>query len=85
LKYVWEPEQEVLAVAYDTPIPGYDTYNTLHLRLWSAQPSKEFDLEMFNKGDFFKSVEDKQHSEQLSAVLYPNDNTEQGKTISSLS
>lgn len=37
---VWEPSQEILAVAYDTPVPGYETYNTLHIRLWSARPSK---------------------------------------------
>jgi starch phosphorylase len=38
-----------MAIAYDTPIPGYKTYNTLNIRLWSAKPSKEFDLEHFNK------------------------------------
>jgi len=70
-KYRWEPGQKVLAVAYDTPIPGYDTFNTLNIRLWSAQPSREFDLEYFNKtGDFFKSIEDKQQSEQITSVLY---------------
>jgi len=80
-RLVWEPDQQVLAVAYDTPIPGFDTYNVLHLRLWSAKPSKEFDLEQFNKGDFFKSIEEKQRSEQITALLYPNDDTEQGKEL----
>lgn len=68
-------------MAYDTPIPGYETYNTLNIRLWSAQPSKEFDLEHFNKGDFFKSIEDKQNSESITSVLYPNDNTPSGNII----
>lgn len=80
-KWHWEGAQSVLAVAYDTPIPGYDTFNTLNIRLWNAQPSKEFDLEQFNKGDFFKSIEDKQKSEQITSVLYPNDNTYSGKEL----
>lgn len=80
-KYHWESKYRVMAVAYDTPVPGYDTFNTLNIRLWSAQPSKEFDLEQFNKGDFFKSIEDKQSSEQITSVLYPNDNTPSGKEL----
>lgn len=80
-KFVWEPREKVMAVAYDTPVPGYGTFNTLNMRLWSAQPSKEFDLEYFNKGDFFKSIEDRQNSEQITAVLYPNDSTYSGKEL----
>jgi len=81
VKVVWTPGEKVLAVAFDTPIPGYETYNTLNIRLWSAQPSKEFDLDFFNKGDFFKSIEAKQSSEQITSVLYPNDNTYSGKVL----
>ena len=80
-RIVWEGGEEVLAVAYDTPIPGYRTFNTLNIRLWSAKPSREFDLEQFNKGDFFKSIEDKQKSEYITNVLYPNDNTPNGKEL----
>jgi glycogen phosphorylase len=80
-KVVWEGGEEVLAVAYDSPIPGYRTFNTLNIRLWSAKPSREFDLEHFNKGDFFKSIEDKQRSENITHVLYPNDNTPNGKEL----
>jgi len=80
-RWFWEGTQKVMAVAYDTPVPGYDTFNTLNIRLWSAQPSKEFDLDHFNKGDFFKSVEDRQNSEQITSVLYPNDNTYSGKEL----
>jgi starch phosphorylase len=44
VKGVWEPEEAVLAVAYDNPIPGWNTDNTISLRLWAARPLKEFDL-----------------------------------------
>ena len=81
IKFIWEGGEEVLAVAYDTPIPGYRTYNTLNIRLWSATPSREFDLENFNKGDFYKSIEERQKAETITHVLYPNDNTEKGKEL----
>jgi len=80
-KCKWEPGETVLAVAFDTPVPGYETFNTLNIRLWNAKPSVEFDLSQFNKGDFFKSIEEKQSSEQITSVLYPNDNTEKGKEL----
>jgi starch phosphorylase len=80
-RVIWEPAETVMAVAYDTPIPGYETYNVLNIRLWNAQPSKEFDLHHFNKGDFFKSIEEKQNSEQITSVLYPNDSTPAGKEL----
>lgn len=47
---VWHPKDRVLAVAYDTPIPGYKTRNTLNIRLWASCPAKEFDMDSFNKG-----------------------------------
>jgi hypothetical protein len=43
---------QVTAVAYDTPIPGFKTRNCINLRLWAAKPSREFDLEAFNTGDY---------------------------------
>ena len=43
------------AVAHDNPIPGFDTRNTINLRLWSAKPDKEFDLEAFNTGDYVQA------------------------------
>jgi len=78
---VWYPKQKILAVAYDTPIPGYSTYNTLNLRLWSAQPSKEFDLEVFNSGDLYDSLGDRSTSDRITAVLYPNDSYPGGKEL----
>lgn len=71
----------VRAVAYDSPIPGYDTYNTLNMRLWSAQPAKEFDLDSFSRGDYYGAIANKEASEKISSVLYPNDSTETGKEL----
>lgn len=71
----------IRAVAYDSPIPGYDTYNTLNLRLWNAQPAKEFDLSSFSRGDYYGAVAEKEGSEKISSVLYPNDSTEAGKEL----
>ena len=81
VKGVWEPEEAVLAVAYDNPIPGWNTPNTINLRLWSAKPSMEFDLESFNTGDYVQAILAKQRAETISAVLYPDDRTYQGKTL----
>ena len=77
-RFDWEGGEMVMAVAYDVPIPGYDTYNTINLRLWSSKPHNEFDLEHFNQGDYFKAIENKQRSETITSVLYPNDNTSEG-------
>ena len=78
---VWLPNESVIAVAYDYPIPGYNTTTTNNLRLWSARSSEEFNFDYFNHGDYLKAVEDKQKSENISKVLYPNDKTEQGKIL----
>jgi hypothetical protein len=48
----WNAAEQVTAVAHDNPIPGFDTRNTINLRLWAAKPDKEFDLEAFNTGDY---------------------------------
>lgn len=69
--------EQVEAVAYDTPIPGYGTKNTNNLRLWSAKPSSEFNLESFNTGDYVAAILNKQRAETISSVLYPNDRTYQ--------
>ena len=77
----WEGAESVFAVAYDTPIPGYDTWNTLNMRLWSSKPSREFDLDSFNAGDYINAIEARRKSEGISHVLYPNDNTYAGKEL----
>src|SRR5690242_17616821 len=55
------------------------SYNTLNVRLWSAKPAMEFDLNNFNKGNFLESIQLRQNAEQITQVLYPNDNTPHGK------
>jgi starch phosphorylase len=70
------------AVAYDVPIPGYQTTTTNNLRLWSSKASKgEFDFQKFNSGEYEASVADEQRAETISAVLYPNDSLDRGKEL----
>ena len=77
----WTPAQQVLGVPFDTPIAGYhnDTVNTL--RLWQARAGTEFDLQVFNDGDYVRAVEDKNASEVISKVLYPNDHNQAGRDL----
>ncbi|XP_061341537.1 uncharacterized protein LOC133287871 isoform X1 [Gastrolobium bilobum] len=78
---VWIPGETVEAVAYDNPIPGYGTRNTINLRLWAAKPSNQFDLEAYNTGDYINSVINRQRAETISNVLYPDDRSHQGKEM----
>lgn len=78
---MWEGGETIVAVAYDNPIPGFDTWNTINLRLWKALPSREFDFQSFNSGDYLKAVESRQRAEYISNVLYPADHTYQGKEL----
>ncbi|KAG8974355.1 Non-essential glycogen phosphorylase [Tulasnella sp. 425] len=80
-KAIWSGGQEVLAVAYDVPIPGSYTRNTNNLRLWDAKPKRGFDLNSFNAGDYEKAVESSNSAEALTRVLYPNDNHMVGKEL----
>ena len=77
----WVNTHDVLAVPYDTPVPGYqnDTVNTL--RLWKAGATEEFDLQEFNAGDYAESVAAKNTAENITMVLYPNDANENGKAL----
>ncbi len=77
----WVNTEDVVAMPYDIPIPGYqnDAVNTL--RLWSARGSEEFDLKYFNDGDYEKAVYEKMFSENISKVLYPNDATSSGREL----
>ncbi|MFY2561765.1 glycogen/starch/alpha-glucan phosphorylase [Corallococcus terminator] len=77
----WVGGKTVVGVPYDTPIAGYhnDTVNTL--RLWQARASEEFDLLLFNAGDYERSVVEKNDSEVISKVLYPNDAFQAGKEL----
>ena len=81
LEMDWVDTEEVLAVPYDIPIPGYNNNTCNNLRLWEAKASQAFNFDHFNDGDYIKAVEDKYESENISKVLYPNDNTVAGKEL----
>ncbi len=77
----WVDTSEVMAMAYDTPIPGYATGTVNNMRLWAAKSSRDFDLNYFNEGNYIRAVQDKNESENLSKVLYPSDSTEMGREL----
>jgi starch phosphorylase len=77
----WLPDRVVKGVAYDTPILGYRVNTANMLRLWSAEASEGFDFQAFNEGDYYRAVEEKTASENISKVLYPNDETAGGKQL----
>jgi starch phosphorylase len=77
----WVDARHVLGTPYDTPIAGYRNGTVNTLRLWRARASSELDLADFNRGDYLAAVEDKNLSENISKVLYPNDITVMGKEL----
>jgi starch phosphorylase len=77
----WVDTEDVMAVAWDIPIPGYKVDNVKNLRLWQATATDEFDFDYFNSGDYVKAVEKKNISENISKVLYPNDNMHLGRIL----
>ena len=77
----WVDTDDVMAMAYDYPIPGYGTETVNNMRLWAAKATRDFDLGYFNEGNYIKAVEDKNESENLSKVLYPDDTTEMGREL----
>ena len=81
LRVEWIPQKLVRGVPHDTPILGYRTNTANTMRLWSAQAVESFDFETFNHGDFFGAVADKVSSENISKILYPNDEGVQGKQL----
>ncbi|MGI9135276.1 MAG: glycogen/starch/alpha-glucan phosphorylase, partial [Rhodoferax sp.] len=81
LRHHWVDTEDVMAMAYDSPIPGYATSTVNNMRLWAAKASRDFDLKYFNEGNYIRAVEDKNESENLSKVLYPNDSTAMGRAL----
>jgi starch phosphorylase len=77
----WVDTNDVHAMAYDTPVPGYrnDVVNTL--RLWSARATCDFDIATFSRGDYIAAVHERSASENISRVLYPNDQVAQGREL----
>ena len=80
-KVKWVPDRVLLGMAYDTPIPGYGVENTNFLRLWKAEAAEIFDFQAFNQGDYYRAVQDKMVSENVTKVLYPNDVPSVGKEL----
>ncbi len=80
-KYVHENYQSVRAIPYDIPIVGYDNNTVNTLRLWDAEAIQSFDLELFDRGDYTKAVEQQNLAKTIVEVLYPNDNHYQGKEL----
>ena len=81
LRAYWRDTQDVLAVPYDIPIPGYRNGIVNTLRLWSAAATDEFNLSEFNAGSYTEAVRDKNIAEHITMVLCPNDASENGKEL----
>lgn len=82
-KVTWVAGRTVTAIPYDTPVPGYNTNTVNPLRLWRAEAGEDqdFNFDAFNAGDYDGAVASKMSSENISKVLYPNDNTPQGRQL----
>jgi starch phosphorylase len=77
----WVDTEEVIATAHDNGVPGYELASVATMRLWAARASSAINLEAFNRGDYMRAVEDKNRSENVSRVLYPEDSSEHGKEL----
>ena len=81
LRVRWVPARTVMGTPSDTPVLGYGHHNANVLRLWRAEAAESFDFAAFNVGDYYKAVEDKMVSENITKVLYPNDEAEAGRRL----
>ena len=81
MNFRWIPEEVVKGVAYDTPVLGYHVGTCNWLRLWKAEAVESFDFAAFNHGDYYRAVEEKMSSENITKVLYPNDESAAGKAL----
>lgn len=81
LVWRWFPAERVTGMPYDIPVVGYGGRNVNNLRLWSAEAYNEFDFQDFNEGSYEGAVDSKIRAENLTKVLYPNDNIQQGKEL----
>jgi starch phosphorylase len=78
---VWTGTRSILGVPWDIPIVGWKGTTVNYLRLWESTASRDFDLDIFNRGGYVEAVREKAESESISKVLYPNDSTEAGKEL----
>ncbi len=81
VKNIWHPRESVLAVAYDTPIVGWQGKHANTLRLWSARAVDAIELTAFNRGDHVGSFAARAYAESISRVLYPSDETQSGQAL----
>jgi glycogen phosphorylase len=81
LQFEWINTHDVTALAYDTPVPGYQNETVNHLRLWKATSSHNFDLKSFNQGEYINAVRQNMLEENISRVLYPNDKVFKGQEL----
>lgn len=80
-RFRWTDTETVMAMACDILVPGYQNGNVTNMRLWKAISSRHFELEQFNQGDYIGAMQAKIESENISKVLYPNDNSPRGKEL----
>lgn len=81
LHFNWKDTDDVLAVGFDIPVPGYKNNTVNNLRMWQAKATTEFNFKDFNSGNYLLAVESKNLSENISKVLYPNDTYIEGKFL----
>ena len=81
MRYHWIDTTDVMALAYDFPIPGYGNETVNTMRLWSAKSTRDFELGSFNQGNYIGAVESKMRTENISKVLYPADHMAEGKEL----
>ena len=79
--YRWMPDKTIVGIPYDFPIAGYGNNTVNNLRLWTAKATEEFDLQFFSDGEYLRAYEQKALSENITKVLYPNDNIEEGREL----
>ena len=77
----WAPDRVIKGIAYDTPLLGYNVNTANLLRLWKAEACESFDFQSFNVGDYYGAVDEKMCSENITKVLYPNDDPAAGKQL----
>lgn len=81
MHYSWVDTTDVMALAYDFPVPGYGNETVNTMRLWSAKSTRDFELGSFNQGNYIGAVESKMRTENISKVLYPADHMAEGKEL----
>lgn len=78
---MWMDWKILIGVPHDMPVAGFGGNTVNYLRLFSARSSDEFDMQIFNEGDYFKAVQQKMSSETISKILYPSDSVDAGKEL----